>query len=43
MLELRSLAYMSFNIKVQKLISIIIAHTYIVIKLLACSLNKLSK
>ena len=27
-------------IPVQKLISIIIAHTYIVIKLLACSLNK---
>ena len=37
------MAYMSFNIKVQKLISIIIAHTYIVIKLLACSLNKPSK
>ena len=37
------MAYMSFNIKVQKLISIIIAHTYIVFKLLACSLNKPSK
>ena len=39
----KRVAYMSFTIKVQKVISIIIAHTYIVIKLLACSLNKPSK
>ena len=32
-----------FQYKGEKLISIIIAHTYIVIKLLACSLNKPSK